>query len=235
MLFISPPFGNYLNLPNTISINGSFTLEERPGLIKQILKTLRYSQENNGWVNKIGLRNKGLDYAIKNHKENEICSIAIRNEKEIDKILEKIPENMNIELNISCPNVRKEKIENGLEKFINNERKWCIIKLSPLCDESRINEYYEMGFRQFHCSNTIPVSYGGLSGPSIKPYTFKLANYLTNNFNDIEIIGGGGIQTIEDINQYKNKGCNLYSVSSLLFNPIKSIGFFYDYYKINNI
>ena len=23
MLFISPPFGNYLNLPNTISINGA--------------------------------------------------------------------------------------------------------------------------------------------------------------------------------------------------------------------
>ena len=28
MIFISPPFGNYINLPNTIPIRGSFTLKE---------------------------------------------------------------------------------------------------------------------------------------------------------------------------------------------------------------
>ena len=31
MFFISPPFGNYLLLPNTINIKGSYTLEPRPG------------------------------------------------------------------------------------------------------------------------------------------------------------------------------------------------------------
>ena len=40
MLFISPPFGNYLSLPKTISITGSFTLQERPGKWKRIFKTL---------------------------------------------------------------------------------------------------------------------------------------------------------------------------------------------------
>ena len=53
MIFISPPFGNYLNIKNTISIKGSFTLESRDGLYSQILKTLRYSFEYNGWINKI--------------------------------------------------------------------------------------------------------------------------------------------------------------------------------------
>ena len=38
-LFISPPFGNYLNLPNTTPIRGSFTLYPRNGLFMQILKT----------------------------------------------------------------------------------------------------------------------------------------------------------------------------------------------------
>ena len=38
MLFISPPFGNYINLPKTIPIRGSFTLNERPGKWMQILK-----------------------------------------------------------------------------------------------------------------------------------------------------------------------------------------------------
>ena len=57
MFFISPPFGNYVSLPNTISITGSFTLDERKGLFFQIIKTLYYSYELNGWFNKIGLRN----------------------------------------------------------------------------------------------------------------------------------------------------------------------------------
>ena len=68
-LFISPPFGNYISLPNIISITGSYTIEPRTGLFEQILKTFRYSFEYNGWVNKIGLRNKGIDYAINNHKK----------------------------------------------------------------------------------------------------------------------------------------------------------------------
>ena len=61
MLFISPPFGNYINLPNTKAIKGSFTLKPRSGLIVQIIKTLRYDFNNKGWVNKIGLRNKGIN------------------------------------------------------------------------------------------------------------------------------------------------------------------------------
>ena len=48
MLFISPPFGNYLNLPYTKSIIGSVTIENRPGLIKNIIKTLHYSEEYEG-------------------------------------------------------------------------------------------------------------------------------------------------------------------------------------------
>ena len=69
MFFIGPPFGNYISLPNTISISGSFTLNERSGLYSQIIKTLYYSYEHNGWVNKIGLRNKGIDWALKNVNE----------------------------------------------------------------------------------------------------------------------------------------------------------------------
>lgn len=42
MLFISPPFGNYIHLPNTMSIKGSYTLYERKGLFSQIFKTLRF-------------------------------------------------------------------------------------------------------------------------------------------------------------------------------------------------
>ena len=39
---------------------------------------------------------------------------------------------MNIELNVSCPNLDKKMINEGLSSFLNDNRKWCIIKLSPI-------------------------------------------------------------------------------------------------------
>ena len=107
MLFISPPFGNYIHLHKTTPITGSFTLEPRTGLFMQIIKTLRYSFEHKGWINKIGLRNKGLDWALKNIAEDKIISIAILHNDEIPKIIEKLPENRDIEINVSCPNAEK--------------------------------------------------------------------------------------------------------------------------------
>tara|TARA_B100001093_G_C26855649_1_gene1027277 strand:+ start:5090 stop:5797 length:708 start_codon:yes stop_codon:yes gene_type:complete len=230
MIFISPPFGNYLDIKNTISIKGSFTLESRDGLYSQILKTLRYSFEYNGWINKIGLRNKGIDYAIDDYKKNKskfIYSIALFNEREIDKIVNKIPEDMNIEINVSCPNVDKSPINDGLNKFLNNKRQWCIIKLSPLTSNQLVDSYYKIGFRQFHCCNTIPIKQGGLSGKSIQPYSLKLVHYLRNNYKDVEIIAGGGIQSSEDIRTYKNNGANYFSISTLLFNPYKFAKFYF--------
>ena len=143
MLFISPPFGNYINIPNIISIKGSFTLEPRYGLFSQILKTLRYSYENKGWVNKIGLRNKGIDYAINNYKKGHIVSIALLEVDDIKKIKNKIPDDMDIELNVSCPNTEKDMISDNLDVFLNNKRDWCIIKISPTTDFIMIDKFYK--------------------------------------------------------------------------------------------
>ena len=234
MLFISPPFGNYysLDFKGVMPIKGSYTLDYRPGLFTQILKTLRYSFDNNGWINKIGLRNKGLNYAIQNYKKNsEIISIAILKKEEINIINDRIPKNMDIELNVSCPNLNKKMISNGLKCFLNRERKWCIIKLSPLVDKKLIDKYYQEGFRQFHCSNTIPTERGGLSGISLKTYNKNLITYIKNKYPDSTIIAGGGIRYKKDLEFYKNLGASHYSISTLLFNPLISTLFFYNYFK----
>ena len=220
-LFISPPFGNYVSLYDTTPIRGSFTLLPRDGLVKQIINTLHYSWVHGGWVNKIGLRNNGLDWAIVTHNNRSICGIAIMNEKEIPQIVEKIPKDMNIELNLSCPNVKKDKVCSGLETFINNQRRWCIIKLSPHTTTNEIDNFYKIGFRQFHCCNTIPVPEGGLSGPKIKPYASKLISYISRNYSDTEIIAGGGVREMDDISDYKKCGANHFAISSVLFNPIQ--------------
>lgn len=233
MLFISPPFGNYIQLPLTVSINGSFTLEKRDGLLLQILKTLRYSNSYGGWINKIGLRNKGIDYAIKNYNKKEIYSIAILNENEIVPLVERIPEDMNIELNVSCPNAEKTMIQNGLKQFINDKRKYCIIKLSPKADLRLIDSFYKQGFRQFHCSNTIPIKEGGLSGKQIIPYTTNLISYIHTKYPECLIIAGGGIQDYQTMGYYNKYGVNNYSISTIFFNPYKFCSLYYNY--INNI
>ncbi len=229
MLFINPPFSNYISLPNTISITGSYTLEPRDGLLSQIIKTLRYSFKYGGWTNKIGLRNKGIDWALKNINNNNIISIAILNQDDIPKLIKKLPSDRNIELNVSCPNAEKKMINTGLASFINKERKWCIIKLSPITTNEEINNYYNMGFRQFHCCNTLPVKEGGLSGSQLIPYTSNKIQYLKNNFPDTTVIAGGGIQHHNDIIHYNFIGADHHSVSTILFNPYNFLKLYYNY------
>ena len=227
MLFVSPPFSNYINFssPNMASVKGSFTTQPREGLLMQIIKTLRYSLKHEGWVNKIGLRNKGIDWALEkypNTKNNEILSIAIIETEDINTLLKKIPKATNIEINVSCPNIKKDiKKTNNLSSFLNNERRWCIIKLSPFEYRETIDHYYKQGFRQFHCCNTLPTNKGGLSGKNLKPHSLRMVKYIRENYDDAEIIGGGGIQTLNDINDYKKAGANHFSISTLCFNPIR--------------
>ena len=64
------------------------------------------------------------------------------------------------------------------EVFLNNKRKWCIVKLSPTINREEIKNYYNLGFKQFHCCNTIPVKEGGLSGKSLIPYTLGHIKYI---------------------------------------------------------
>ena len=225
MIFISPPFGNYLYFSNTIPIKGSFTLEPRSGLFTQILKTLRYSYENRAWINKIGLRNKGLDWAIEEYKKTnheQIISIAIMTKEDIPKILNKIPQDMNIELNVSCPNAEKKMINQGLSEFVHDKRKWCIIKVSPTTSFDTLDDYYKQGFRQFHCSNTLPTHTGGMSGRQLIPYNEKLIKHLKKNYKDVQVIGGGGIQTKQDIDVYRKFGADHFAISTLFFCPYKA-------------
>ena len=65
--------GSRIKLKKTISIRGSFTPEPRKGLLKQTYKTLRHTKK--GWVNKIGLRNPGIQsYSFDN---SSVISFAI--------------------------------------------------------------------------------------------------------------------------------------------------------------
>lgn len=232
MLFISPPFGNYLTfLPYTTPIKGSYTLEPRFGLITQIINTLQYSTLHKGWINKIGLRNPGIDYGLKYYKPNTVLSLAFLNNSDLQDFKKIVPNNTNIEINISCPNADV-KLPNNMKEFVDSERKWCIVKLAPLTSNKCIDELYEMGFRQFHCCNTYPTALGGLSGPILIPYVTDKIKYIKDKYTDCEVIAGGGIQSIETLTYYRRLGADHFSISSICFNPFR-FGWFYFNYLIN--
>ena len=232
-IFISPPFGNYINLPETKSVKGSYTLKPRGGLIFQILKTLRLTQIDGEyhWINKIGLRNQGIDYGLQKYNhQTDVLSIAILEPEEIEELNKKIPPDVNLEINVSCPNTEKEMTSGGVEVFLNPKREWCCLKLSPLISMGDVDKYYNEGFRQFHCCNTYPSENGGISGEMVKPHSEKLVKYISDEYPDCQIVAGGGIYNYSDMVRYQNLGATHFSVSTLFFNPVKSFYFFHDYY-----
>ena len=218
-IFIAAPFGNYIKTSNTISVTGSWTIEKRKGRIKQIVKTLRYTKR--GWVNKIGLRNPGFDYGIKNHKENDVFSIAGIEKDDWKIFAEMIPNDLNLEVNMSCPNIESH-FTSGIEKFSFNSREWYIGKISPLTTFDELEKYInEFNFKQIHACNTLPIDKGGLSGKELIPFTSKFIEHIKQYYPHIEIIAGGGISEKKDIEHYLSLGADHISLGTVCFNPVK--------------
>ena len=137
-----------------------------------------------------------------------------------------IPDHVNLELNLSCPNIDKVEIDyKALTKFYNafwdNKREWCIAKISPLSTEDEIKRLLDIGFGQIHCSNTLPITGGGLSGKELISYTIKLIDYIKTHFPSVKIIAGGGINHIDIVNYYKSKGADYFSLGTVCFTPWK--------------
>ena len=185
----------------------------------QIAKTVRYTKK--GWVNKIGRRNPGGEFGITKYREDEVLSSEGIEKDDWKIFAEKIPENFNIEINMSCPNIDEHYTE-GIEEFAPDTREWFIGKISPITTFKELDNFIEtFKFKQIHACNTLPVDRGGLSGKELIPYTTKFIKYLKSTFPKIEIIAGGGIDSIEDIEYYKNIGADHVSFGTVCFNPLK--------------
>ena len=216
--YIAAPFGNYFHKPDMYSVMGTYTLQPRPGLLKQILKTLRYSFHYNGWTNKLGLRNPGIETAINKYYQNpsrRIISLYGFNKGEWET-LAKYTRGMKQELNISCPNVENKFHNTGcpVELFPD-----AILKMSPLTTEEEIVMYMERGVRRWHFSNTLPVSQGGLSGKTLMQYNRKLIKFTLSEDKRAKVIGGGGVTSMSDVRFYKDLGCIGVSLGSVCMLP----------------
>ena len=218
--YIAPPFGNHLHRPDMYSVMGTYTLLSRPGLLKALLKTLRYSFHHKGWTNRLGLRNPGIDSALKKyyeHPNRRIISVWGFNRGEWLS-LARYTTGLRTELNLSCPNVKEPYHNTGcpVEKF---DTRYVILKMSPLTTEEEIVMYMERGVRNWHFSNTLPVSGGGLSGKTLMQYNKKLIKFTLGEDKNAKIIGGGGVTDMSDVRFYKDLGCSGVSLGSVCFLP----------------
>ena len=220
MFFIAAPFGNYLKFKNTLSVSGTWTLEPRPGRFIQALKTIRYTKY--GWVNKLGLRNKGIDYGLKHPRD--ILSISAIEQVDWFNLHKKIPKYISVEVNLGCPIIQPNLFP-GFASFTREPREWCIAKIPPTFKESDIDFIIQSGFKQIHACNTIPTDKGGLSGKDVMPHTIRILKYIKRNHPNITVIAGGGIYSKEDVDRYRDNGADHFSLGTICFTPwkIKSV------------
>lgn len=221
---ISPPFGNYLTFLPYTCVKGSYTSRQRKGLLKQVIKTLRYTKD--GWINAIGLRNVGIDN-IKIDDKSVIYSFALAEGDTWDEMVEHLirkdvlPDL--IELNLGCPNTSNNELPSEEHiKILLNAFPFVSLKLPASEDAYGLfTTYYKYGVRVFHCCNTIKTDKGGLSGRKIQDVSLELIYKIRKNYpiDDYTIIGGGGIYSKEDEELYKLAGGDHFSVSTAFLNP----------------
>ncbi len=212
----------------------------------------RIWETSSGMLNSVGLQNPGAGEfaksklpAIKRNGAKVIVSIMGHNEEELLKIngilLKERGYYDALELNLSCPNVERDKpmVSQSPEmtgRFVRTVKKACgrvplIVKLSPnVTDITAVAASAEnAGADALSMINTVKavcvdtmkmrIMEGGLSGPQIKPVGLR-AVYDVYQKCGIPIIGIGGITTGKDALEYILAGATAVGAGSGFFsNP----------------
>ncbi len=242
-----PEFDDFLDVSSLggIVVKGT-TLEPREGN-----QYPRMAETPSGMLNAVGLQNKGIDYfenfiypRISEYKTNIIVNINgsyiedyVALAERINK-LDKIPA---IELNISCPNVKKGGMAFGTNLDSAREvtravravySKKLIVKLSPnvtdiaafarIVEEegadsiSLINTILGMAVDVKNMRPSLSTITGGLSGPAIKPVALRMVWQVARAVK-IPVIGMGGIMTASDALEFLLAGASAIQVGTASF------------------
>ncbi len=204
-----------------------------------------------GMLNSIGLQNPGAEAFVREklpffreHKIPCIVNVAgssVEENVEIARILDAEEEVAGIELNVSCPNVKKGGMAFGksadlLREVVSEVRKatqkTLITKLSPnvtdIVEMARVAE--AAGSDALSLINTFvglavdietrkPILggvTGGLSGPAIKPVALRMVWEVCKNVK-VPVIGMGGIATAGDAIEFLITGATAVAVGTATF------------------
>lgn len=212
----------------------------------------RSTEVSSGFLGSIGLQNVGIERFIQEKlpyfekiETPLIVSIGGESVEEYVTLAERLnhhPRVNALELNISCPNVKKGGIHFGVDpemtkKLVNRVRnatdKTMIVKLSPMVADIRIfAEISQKGgadavslinglmglaidikTRRSKLGRNIT---GGLAGPAIKPFALYLV-WRVNKVIDIPVIGVGGISSAEDAIEFIIGGASAIQIGTYNF------------------
>ena len=240
-----------LNEIGGISVKG-LTLEARQGNPPP-----RIAETPGGILNSVGLQNPGVHYFIKNeipwlrkYKTKIIANIAGNTLENYFKMAETLSSQDidMIELNVSCPNVKKGCLlfgstPSGVEEITSQVKKHCkkplIVKLTPNVSDiasiakaaeeagadavSLINTLLGMSIDIHKRKPILANNMGGLSGPAVKPVAVRMTYQVANTVK-IPVIGMGGISTGEDAIEFLLAGASAVMVGTANFIYPNAIG-----------
>lgn len=229
-LVISAPFGNYIQPEGATATLGTFTLKPRPGRIWAVLSRIWVYPSMGGYVNKIGLRNPGIESLADKHLGGKIVSIhgfSTDDWLELIASLRKFSPEA-VELNFSCPNVTDEPVDYYTvimaAKKMKADDLEVIVKLPPVDFAKIIHQSMSAGVFFFHACNTLPMPNGGMSGRPLKRFSLHVIRHLRKMLGeDCKIIGGGGVFEVSDIRDYHYTGADHVAVGSALLNPWRAL------------
>ncbi len=242
-------YAKYLNYAKLGAIvTKTVTIKPRKGN-----KMPRIFETPSGMLNAIGLQNKGIDDFIENKipyfrniKTHLIVNIAGESIEDFVALAKKLDNQKGVsalELNISCPNVKK-----GLEFCAKPELAYEVVKavkdstqlpiftkLSPEAHDflgvaesviragsnalSLINTIRGMAVDIEQCRPQIANVFGGLSGPAIRPIALRYLHEVKRKF-DIPVMAMGGIVTAQDALEFLITGAHLIAIGTANFvNP----------------
>ena len=217
----------------------------------------RIVETPSGMLNAIGLQNVGVDAFIEKKipmLEKLGCVVfvnvlgdSIEDYAEIARRLDPYESMHGLEINISCPNVKKGGVAFGTdpdmaarvtEAVRKNTSKPVMVKLSPNVTSvanmakavesagadsiSVINTLIGMAINAKTRKPVLDNVIGGLSGPAIKPVALRMV-YETAKAVDIPVIGIGGINSLEDVLEFLIAGASAVQVGTMNFvNPAAS-------------
>ncbi|MCM3610760.1 dihydroorotate dehydrogenase [Planococcus sp. MERTA32b] len=216
--------------------------------------TPRVAETSSGMLNAIGLQNPGLEKVygselpwLEQFDVPIIANVAgttTEDYVEVAREISKAPNVHALEINISCPNVKKGGITFGTDPAVARELTRAVkevssvpvyIKLSPNVTDivSIAKAVEEGGADGITMINTLlgmrldpktgrPVIAnisGGLSGPAIKPVALRMV-YEVSKQTNLPIIGMGGVTNVDDVIDFLSAGASAVAVGTANFvNP----------------
>jgi dihydroorotate dehydrogenase (NAD+) catalytic subunit len=213
--------------------------------------TPRVAETPSGMLNAIGLQNPGLEKVMEEELPwlaqfdvpiiANVAGSTMEEYVEVAKHISKAPNVHALELNISCPNVKKGGIAFGtvpeiaaeLTKLVKEVSEVPVyVKLSPNVTNivemakvieaagadglTMINTLLGMRIDVKTAEPILANRTGGLSGPAIKPIAIRMI-YEVSQAVSIPIIGMGGIQSAEDVIEFFYAGASAVAIGTANF------------------